>query len=74
MNLFANFGKLLIYFGIIFIFLGILILTFSKIRGIGHLPGDVYIQKKNFIFYFPLASSILLSLILSFLAWIFSKK
>jgi hypothetical protein len=46
----------------------------GKIPYIGRLPGDIIIQKKNFTFYFPLATSILLSIFLSLLFWILSRR
>jgi len=41
---------------------------------IGKLPGDIYIQKKNFTFYFPLATSILASILLSIIFWIWPRR
>ena len=58
-------AKILIGIGTFFIFLGGLLLLFGKIPGIGKLPGDILIKKDNFTFYFPLATSILLSIVLS---------
>lgn len=50
-------------------------LTFSdKIPLIGRLPGDIFIQRENFSFYFPITSGILLSVILSVLFWLFRSK
>lgn len=67
-------GKLLIGFGIAMIAIGGVLLLFGKIPFIGKLPGDIMVQKKNFTFYFPLATSILLSLLLTFLFWLFGKR
>ena len=67
-------GKLLIIFGIAMIAIGGVLLLFGKIPFIGKLPGDIMVQKKNFTFYFPLATSILLSLLLTFLFWLFGKR
>ncbi|MGA2774541.1 MAG: DUF2905 domain-containing protein [Candidatus Omnitrophota bacterium] len=67
-------GKILILFGIILIGVGLLLTFYNKIPLIGKLPGDILIQKKNFTFYFPLATSILLSIILSLIFWIFNRK
>lgn len=61
-------GKFLIILGIIVAAVGGLLLIS------GRLPGDIIIQKKNFTFYFPLATSILISLILTFLFWLFGKR
>lgn len=67
-------GKILIFFGIIMIVVGGLLLFGSKIPFIGRLPGDIAIQKKNFSFYFPITTSIIISIILSFLTWLFSRR
>jgi hypothetical protein len=51
-----------------------LIVTFGpRLPWLGRLPGDVYIKKENFSFYFPIGSSILLSLVLSFILWLFRR-
>jgi len=61
----SGFGKLLIFIGVILIALGLLFTFAGKIPWIGKLPGDIYIKRGDFHFYFPLATSILLSAILS---------
>ncbi len=62
-------GKLFIGLGVIMIVLGGIFLLLGTIAGkvpwIGRLPGDIYIQRGNRTFYFPLATSLLLSLILT---------
>jgi hypothetical protein len=58
-------GKVLIFFGILLIILGLIFLFIDKIPLLGKLPGDIRIEKKNFVFYFPLTTSIILSLILT---------
>jgi len=65
-------GKMLVFCGLIITFLGLAVLTFSKIKitFLGRLPGDIIIHKKNFFFYFPLATSIIVSLLLSFIIYI----
>ena len=67
-------GKLLIGLGIVMIAIGVLFLAAGKLPFIGRLPGDIMVQKKNFTFYFPLATCILLSLLLTFLFWLFGKR
>ncbi len=67
-------GTFLVIFGVIIIAIGGLLLLSGKIPWLGRLPGDIIVQKKNFTFYFPLATSILLSLILTLLFWILGKK
>ena len=67
-------GKTLIIFGVILIGVGILLTFFNKIPFLGKLPGDIYIQKKNFSFYFPITTSILISIILSLIFWLWSRR
>lgn len=67
-------GKFLIILGIVVIAVGGLLLLYGKIPWLGRLPGDFMIQKKNFTFYFPLATSILLSLILTLIFWLLGRK
>lgn len=61
----TSFGKLLIVVGAILVVLGALFTLGEKLSWFGRLPGDIYIQKKNFTFFFPITTSILISLILS---------
>jgi hypothetical protein len=67
-------GRALIIFGIILIGIGLFLTFFNRIPYVGKLPGDIYIQKKNFTFYFPLATSVLLSVILSVIFWLWSRR
>ena len=67
-------GKFLIILGIVIIAFGGLLLLSGKISWFGRLPGDIIIQKKNFTFYFPLATSILLSILLTFIFWLIGKR
>jgi len=67
-------GKVLIILGSILIGMGIFFVLMNKIPFIGKFPGDIYIQKKNFTFYFPLTTSIILSVILSVILWLWSKR
>ncbi len=74
MQEFDSFAKLLIMFGLILAAVGGILLFIGKVPYIGRLPGDIYIQKKNFTFYFPLATSILLSIILTLLLSFFRRR
>jgi hypothetical protein len=67
-------GKSLIVFGIVLAGLGALLLFANKIPYLGKLPGDILAQHKNFTFYFPLATSILVSVILSLVFWLWPKR
>lgn len=70
----SSFGKILIYIGIIMIVVGGLFMLGGKIPFVGRLPGDIAIQKKNFSFYFPITTSIVISIILSLIMWLLSRK
>jgi hypothetical protein len=70
---FGALGKLLILLGVFVILIGLLLLFGEKIPWIGRLPGDFLIRKKNFTFYFPLTTSILISIILTLLFTLFRK-
>lgn len=65
-------AKWLIILGITFILIGLAWPWLSKL-GLGHLPGDIYIERKGFSFYFPLTTGIIISVVLSLLFWIFRK-
>lgn len=67
-------GKALIIFGVILIGVGLLLAFFNKIPFLGKLPGDILIHKKNFTFYFPLATSILISIVLSLIFWLWPRR
>lgn len=69
-------GKFFIFLGVFIILVGVLLLVSEKISflGIGRLPGDIFIKKKNFVFYFPIATSILLSVLLTFLINLFIRR
>ncbi len=67
-------AKTLIIFGAILIAVGALLNFAHKIPFIGRLPGDIYIQKKDFSFYFPLTTSILISVLLSLIFWLWSRR
>ncbi|NLN18286.1 MAG: DUF2905 domain-containing protein [Firmicutes bacterium] len=60
-------GRLLVTMGIFLTVIGLFLLFGGRFLPLGRLPGDIAIRKGNFAFYFPLASSILISLILTLL-------
>ncbi len=67
-------SKLLITVGAVLVVVGLLWPLLSKLTFLGRLPGDILIQKKNFTFYFPLGTSIVISVILSLILWLISKR
>lgn len=80
----GGFGKLLIGLGVAVALVGGLLLLADRIPGVSHLfswmgklPGDIFIKRDNFSFFFPLATSIVLSVVLSLvfylISWIFRR-
>ncbi len=70
----GSIGKALVLFGVVLITVGVLVQLFQKVPWIGRLPGDIYIKRENISFYFPLATSLLISLILTLLLNLFGRK
>jgi len=67
-------AKTLVFLGILLICAGAVIMLAQNIPFLGRLPGDFCIRRKQFTVYFPLATSLLLSLFVSLLFWIFSRR
>ncbi len=68
-------AKFLITVGIITALIGAILLLFKNTNiPLGRLPGDIIIQKKNFTFYFPIATSVLLSIILSLILYLIFRR
>ena len=70
----SSLGKMLVYAGLGLAGLGLLILLGGKVFPFGRLPGDIYYQKGNFTFYFPLVSMLLLSLFLTVVLNLFFRR
>jgi hypothetical protein len=70
----ANTGKLLVIVGIIVVIIGLIIwFGGNKFGWFGNLPGDIRLEKKNYSFYAPLTTMLLISGALSFLIWVVGK-
>ncbi|NSW76366.1 MAG: DUF2905 domain-containing protein [Candidatus Atribacteria bacterium] len=70
-------AKFFLTLGVIFIAVGLVLLVLPRIPGLGrlgHLPGDIVYRKGNFVFYFPLATSILLSLLLTLILTLLLRR
>jgi uncharacterized membrane protein YkgB len=70
---FSGLGKMLILLGVFIIVIGILFVIGEKIPWLGKLPGDIIIKKERFSFYFPITTSIIISVLLTLFFWIFRK-
>ncbi|WP_211745588.1 DUF2905 domain-containing protein [Paenibacillus sp. Marseille-Q4541] len=65
-----NVPKLLIVAGIVLITVGVIWMFAGRFISIGRLPGDIYVDKGNFKFYFPVVTCIIISVILTVISWI----
>ena len=70
----GSFGRLLVISGAVLVLVGLVFMLSGKMPWLGRLPGDIYIKKKSITFYFPLGTSILLSIILSLILWFINRK
>lgn len=67
-------AKTFIILGIVFILAGGILSFAGKIPWLGRLPGDIVIKKENFSFYFPLATCLLLSALLSLVLFLWRQR
>ncbi len=71
---FEGLGKMLLAIGGFFIIMGLFLTLGGRFLPLGRLPGDIYIQRGNFTFYFPLVSGLLLSLILTLIVNLLGRR
>ena len=69
----SELAKMLIVFGIVLVVIGGVLLLAPKIPWLGKLPGDIVYRGERFTFYFPLATSIVLSVVLSLILYLLRK-
>ena len=72
-DLMTGLGKLLIASGIVLVLVGVGVLVAGRVPWLGRLPGDIMIRRDNFTLYIPLASSLLLSAIISLLLYLLRR-
>jgi hypothetical protein len=65
-------SRVLIVFGLVLVALGLLWPIIGKL-GLGHLPGDIVIERENFRLYLPLVTSLLVSVVLSLVLWLINR-
>jgi hypothetical protein len=72
----GSLGKLLLVVGLAVAAMGVLLIVAGRFPGlrIGRLPGDISVERQNFRFYFPLGTSIVISVVLSLLFWLFGRR
>ena len=67
-------GKTLVVLGLLIALVGLALVFVGRVPWIGRLPGDIHVQRGNWSFYFPIATSIVLSLVLTLLFWLFGRR
>ena len=73
----SGFGKLLLGLGALLLVVGALLMFGDRVPGLGmlgRLPGDISIKRDNFSFYFPITTSILISIVLSLVLWLVFRR
>lgn len=69
----SGLGRVLIISGMVLVAVGLLISLAPRLPWLGRLPGDILIKKESFSFYMPLTTSLLLSVVVSLLLWLFRR-
>ena len=71
-------GKLLLGFGALMVLLGLILIAAGNLSGkvpwLGRLPGDIHIERGNWSFYFPLATCLVISIVLTLLFSLFGRR
>lgn len=66
-------GKLLLVVGVIISIVGLLLILAERF-GLGRLPGDIVVERKNVSFYFPIMTCLILSAVLTLILWLFNGR
>jgi membrane protein implicated in regulation of membrane protease activity len=67
-------GKLLLVFGVLLVLAGLALTLAGRIPWLGRLPGDIHIERGSWTFYFPLATSLVLSAVLTLILWLIGRR
>ena len=67
-------GKTLVIIGLLIAVAGVVLMLVGRVPWLGRLPGDIYVQRGSWSFYFPIATSIVLSVLLTLLFWLFGRR
>ena len=70
----SEIGKFLIVSGVLIAVVGVVVVLAGRLPWIGRLPGDIYVQRGHWTFYFPLATSILVSVVLTLIFWLVGRR
>jgi hypothetical protein len=67
-------GRVLIAFGLLIVLTGVVLVLVGRVPWLGRLPGDIHFQRGNFTFYFPLATSLLVSVVLTLILYYLGRR
>jgi hypothetical protein len=67
-------GRLLIVLGLVAVALGVVLVVFGRVPGLGRVPGDISVQRGSWSFYFPLGTSLVLSVVLTLVLWLIGRR
>jgi len=70
----GDLGRLLVVLGVFIVLVGLVLMLMGRVPWLGRLPGDISIQRGNWSFYFPLTTSILISVVLSVLLYLIGRR
>lgn len=70
----SDIGRALVIVGVVIAVVGVMLMLVGRVPWIGRLPGDIYIRRGNWSLYFPLATSLLLSVILTLIFWLIGRR
>jgi hypothetical protein len=70
----GDLGKTLVVMGLAVALVGVVLMLAGRVPWLGRLPGDIYVQRGNWSFYFPLMTSIVVSVLLTLLFWLFGRR
>jgi len=70
----SELGRALIVLGVVIAVVGLFLVFFDRVPWLGRLPGHIHVQRGNWTFYFPLGTSILLSIVLTLVLWLIGRR
>ena len=67
-------GKLLVVLGLVVVAVGVVVMLAGRVPWLGRLPGDIQIERGNWSFYFPLATSLVVSVVISLVLYLIGRR
>jgi Protein of unknown function (DUF2905) len=67
-------GRAFVLLGVVIAIVGVVLMVVGRVPGVGRLPGDIHVQRGDWTFYFPLGTSLLLSIVLTLILWLIGRR